>query len=73
MIVLLASWFPDRTIRVVGDSEYAGKSTSRNLPSNAHLTLRIVMNAAIYGRRVRVWYNSAGAPVAQPETHAFVR
>lgn len=48
MIALLASWLPGRTIQVVGDSEYAGKSISRHLPSNVHLTSRMVMNAALY-------------------------
>lgn len=48
MISLLASWVPQRTIHVVGDSEYAGKSISRHLPSNGHLTSRMVMDAALY-------------------------
>jgi len=48
MLALLASWLPGRTIHVVGDSEYAGKSISRHLPDNVHLTSRMVMNAALY-------------------------
>ena len=62
MIALLASWLPDRTIRVVGDSEYAGKSISRNLPSNAHLTSRMVMNAALYGQPSKRRKGERGAP-----------
>jgi len=48
MIALLASWVPQRMIHVVGDSEYAGKSISRHLPGNGHLTSRMVMDAALY-------------------------
>ena len=44
MIALLASWLPGRTLHVVGDSEYAGKSISRHLPDNAHLTSRMERN-----------------------------
>ncbi len=50
MVALLASRVPQRTIHVVGDSEYAGKSISRYLPDNVHLTSRMVMNAALYDR-----------------------
>jgi len=62
MIALLASWLPDRTIHVVGDSEYAGKSISRHLPSNVHLTSRMVMNAALYDRPVKRRKGERGAP-----------
>ncbi len=48
MIGKLAAWLPDRIIHVVGDSEYAGKSISRNLPPNVHLISRRVMNAGLY-------------------------
>ena len=62
MIALLASWLPDRTIHVVGDSEYAGKSISRHLPSNVHLTSRMVMNAALYDRPPKRRKGQRGAP-----------
>ena len=62
MIALLASWLPDRTIRVVGDSAYAGKSISRNLPDNAHLTSRMVMNAALYDQPSKRRKGTLGAP-----------
>jgi hypothetical protein len=32
----------------VGDSEYAGVSSSRHLPANATLISRMTMNAALY-------------------------
>ena len=62
MIALLASWMPDRTIRVVGDSEYAGKSISRNLPDRVHLTSRMVMNAALYDQPSKRRKGERGAP-----------
>ncbi len=62
MIALLASWLPDRTIQVVGDSEYAGKSISRHLPQNVHLTSRMVMNAALYDLPPKHQKNRRGAP-----------
>jgi SRSO17 transposase len=37
-----------RTIHVLGDSAYGGKSVSRNLPDGVHLTSRMCMIAALY-------------------------
>jgi len=48
MIQILASWVPQHTLRILGDSEYAGKSISRHLPRNVELTSRMKMNAALY-------------------------
>src|SRR5947207_2864779 len=48
MIQLLASWIPQRLLRVLGDSEYAGQSISRHLPANAKLISRMNMKAALY-------------------------
>jgi hypothetical protein len=62
MIALLASWLPGRTIHVVGDSEYAGKSISRHLPDNVHLTSRMVMNAALYDQPPKRRKSQRGAP-----------
>ena len=62
MIALLASWLPDRTIHVVGDSAYAGKSISRNLPDRVHLTSRMVMNAALYDQPSKRRKGERGAP-----------
>ena len=62
MIALLASWLPQRTMHVVGDSEYAGKSISRHLPENVHLTSRMVMNAALYDRPEKRRKGERGAP-----------
>ena len=49
MIQILAGWIPpQRTLRVLGDSEYAGKSISRHLPPNVHLISRMTMKAALF-------------------------
>lgn len=48
MIQIVASWIPQRTLRVIGDSEYAGQSISRHLPANAKLISRMHMKAALY-------------------------
>jgi len=62
MIALLACWLPHRTIHVVGDSAYAGKSISRHLPDNVHLTSRMVMNAALYDLPPKRRPRQRGAP-----------
>ncbi len=41
MIRIVASWIPDRLLRVLGDSEYAGRSISRHLPANANPTFAL--------------------------------
>jgi hypothetical protein len=48
MIQIVAHWIPQRTLRVLGDSEYAGQSISRHLPANAKLISRMNMKAALY-------------------------
>ena len=48
MIQKLASWIPGRTLLVLGDSEYAGKSISRHLTANAKLISRMNRKAALY-------------------------
>jgi hypothetical protein len=48
MIQQVAGWAPDRTLRVLGDSEYAGRSVSRQLPRQVHLISRMTLNAALY-------------------------
>jgi hypothetical protein len=48
MIQIVASWIPQRILRVLGDSEYAGQSISRHLPANAKLISRMNMKAALY-------------------------
>jgi len=48
MIQIVAGWIPRRTLRVLGDSEYAGRSISRHLPANAKLISRMNMKAALY-------------------------
>jgi hypothetical protein len=48
MIQIVASWIPQRRIRVLGDSEYAGQSITRHLPTNVKLISRMNMKAALY-------------------------
>ncbi len=48
MIQMVARWAPDRLLHVTGDSEYGGRSISRQLPSNVHLLSRMTMKAALY-------------------------
>jgi DDE superfamily endonuclease len=48
MIQIVASWVPQRMLRVLGDSEYAGRSISRHLPANAKLISRMNMKAALF-------------------------
>jgi DDE superfamily endonuclease len=48
MILIVASWIPQRLLRVLGDSEYAGQSISRHLPANVKLISRMNRKAALY-------------------------
>ena len=48
MLQIVAGWLGRRRFRVVGDSEYGGKSASRSLPENTDLVGRMPMNAALY-------------------------
>src|SRR5215831_14883563 len=48
MVQIVASWIPQRTLRDLGDSEYAGQSISRHLPANTKLISRMNMKAALY-------------------------
>ena len=50
MLAIAAEWLPGRRIRVVGDSEYSGKSVSRSLPERTNLVGRMPMNAALYDK-----------------------
>ena len=49
MLAIVDEWLNGRRFRVVGDSEYSGKSVSRKLPKTADLVGRMPMNAALYG------------------------
>jgi hypothetical protein len=48
LINLAASWFPDDTIIVTGDSAYGGKSVLGQLPKNVHLISHVHPKAALY-------------------------
>lgn len=48
MLEIVAEWLEGRGFRVVGDSEYSGKSISRHLPLTADLVGRMPMDAALY-------------------------
>jgi DDE superfamily endonuclease len=48
LIVLVARWFPDDEIIMLGDSTYGGRSVLSHLPPNVHLISRVAANAALY-------------------------
>ncbi len=48
LIKLAASWFPDDTLIVTGDSAYGGKSVLSHLPANVHLISHVHPKGAIY-------------------------
>ena len=48
LIHLVARWFPDDEIIVLGDSAYGGRSVLSHLPPNVHLISRVHPNAALY-------------------------
>lgn len=48
MIQIVAAWAGQRPLIIVGDSEYAGGSINRYLPTNTALISRMTMNAALY-------------------------
>ena len=48
LIKLAASWFPDDTIIVTGDSAYGGKSVLGQLPKNVHLISHVHPKGALY-------------------------
>ena len=48
MLRIAAEWLEGRRFRVVGDSEYSGRSVSRNLPPTGDLVGRMPMDAALY-------------------------
>src|SRR6266700_573541 len=47
MVQSVASWIPDRLLRILGYSDYAGQSSSRHLPANAKLLTRIHLKAPL--------------------------
>ena len=48
LIQLVARWFPDDEIIVLGDSAYGGRSVLSHLPPNVHLISRVHPKAALY-------------------------
>lgn len=48
MIRIVANWIPQRKLRILGDSEYAGGTISRHLPANVELISRMIMDAALF-------------------------
>ncbi len=48
LITLVASWFPDRTFVLSGDSAYGGQSVLSKLPSNVHLISHVHPKGALY-------------------------
>jgi SRSO17 transposase len=50
LIRLAATWFPNDTIVVTGDSAYGGRSVLSHLPPNAHLISHVHPKGALYDR-----------------------
>jgi hypothetical protein len=50
MVALLAQWAPDRTISLVVDSAYAGRTVLEDRPPNVHVLSRLRLDAALYAR-----------------------
>jgi hypothetical protein len=48
LIHLVARWFPDDEIIVLGDSAYGGRSVLSHLPTNVHLISRVHPEGALY-------------------------
>jgi DDE superfamily endonuclease len=48
LIRLVARWFPDEEILVLGDSAYGGRSVLSHLPPNVHLISRVHAGGALY-------------------------
>ena len=48
LIRLVARWFPNEEILVLGDSAYGGRSVLSHLPPNVHLISRVHPKAALY-------------------------
>jgi hypothetical protein len=48
LIKLVARWFPDDEVILLGDSTYGGRSVLSHLPPNVHLISRVAPNAALY-------------------------
>jgi len=48
MIVLLAQWAGERTVYVVVDSAYAGRTVLEDRPPNVHVVSRLRLDAALY-------------------------
>ena len=48
LIHLVARWFPDDEIIVLGDSAYGGRSVLSHLPPNVHLISRVHPEGALY-------------------------
>ncbi len=48
LIKLVARWFPDDEVILLGDSTYGGQSVLSHLPPNVQLISRVAPNAALY-------------------------
>lgn len=48
MLEMIASWFPERTLVVSGDSAYGGASVLQKLPDNMHLISHVHPKGALY-------------------------
>jgi SRSO17 transposase len=62
LIRLAATWFPDDTIVLTGDSAYGGRSVLSHLPANVHLISHVHAKGALYAPPPPRREGAKGAP-----------
>ena len=62
MVGLVAQWAGERTIYVVVDSAYAGRTLLEDRPANVHVVSRLRLDAALYARPPRRRPGQTGRP-----------
>lgn len=79
LIALLARWAPGRTIYVVADSAYAGRTLLEQRPPNVHMISRLRMDAALWTQPAPRLAGQKGRPrrrghrLPTPQTFARAR
>src|SRR5207237_8598078 len=62
MVVLLAQWAGERTVYLVVDSAYAGRTVLEDRPSTVHVVSRLRFDAALYAPAPRRRPGQKGRP-----------
>jgi hypothetical protein len=71
LIQLVAGWFPNAEILMLGDSAYGGRSVLSHLPPNVHLISRVHPKAALYQPAPPKAPKTKGAP-RKKDCHAGI-